>query len=298
MGMRGPIRTIQSALSKLPPIQAYHNLRRAGQEAAEFEQAPVDAIPVLVYRMANMGSSAVVRTLESIGLDRAVHHVRRMTAFKAPTGIRRHLPVGIGLPYDSLLARALGEKIRQADAPQIPVITLVRDPIDRELSGFFKDVIANPKLQGDAGLDAGRVLEYLQQRFRLEGVCQDEKTWFDQEVKQLLGIDVFAVPFARHTGYAIYQSRRARMLMLRMEDLDQVLGPALAEFFKLPETPDVVRSTDHTASSDRDVYRSVIEKFRLPRSEVERVYSGRFARHFYTPDAIDRFTERWTRPVP
>ncbi len=294
MDMRGRIRALQSALWKLPPVEAFRNRKRAGREAIDFAQAPPGEIPILVYQMTNVGSLTVVRTLESIRLDRTVHHVHHMTAPKTRTGIRRHLPVGIGLPYDSLLGHALGDKIRQADSPQIPVITLVRDPIARELSECVQAVVADPSLRGDAGLDADRVLQYLERRFRLESVCQGAKAWFDQEVKQMLGIDVFALPFPKQAGYAMYQSRRARVLLLRMEDFDRVLGPALAEFLDLHEVPKIVPAT----APDCDEYNSVVEKFRLPRAEVERVYADRLTRHFYPAETIERFTERWTRPIP
>ena len=87
------------------------------------------------------------------------------------------------------------------------------------------------------------------------------------------------------------------MLLLRTEDLDRVLGPAIAELLDLRKPPKLVRATERAASSDRDLYDSVVEKFRLPRSEVDRVYADRVTRHFYPPDAIDRLTERWSRPV-
>jgi hypothetical protein len=295
--MRVPVRTLISAAWRFSPTQAFGDLRRAREEATDFALAPADEIPILVYSMANVEASTVVRTLESIGLERAVHHVHRMTPTRIRTGIRRHLPVGIGLPYDRLLGHALGDKVRQADSPQIPVITLVRDPIDRGLSGFFQAVATDSKLRSAGRLDGERVLEHLERRLRLDDASREAKAWFDHEVKQMLGIDVFALPFARQTGYAIYQSRRARMLLLRTEDLDRVLGPAIAELLDLQEPPKLVRATERAASSDRDLYDSVVEKFRLPRSEVDRVYADSVTRHFYPPDAIDRFTERWSRPV-
>jgi hypothetical protein len=296
--MQVPIRALKRLLWKIPPIQTIHGMREARRVAEEFALAPPDKTPILVYQMAKVGSQTVVRTLESIGLGRPVHHIHYLTAAGTRYGFTRHLRARRKIPYNLLLGRALGEKIRQSEGPETTIITLVRDPIARELSAVFQvPFFIDGSLRTDAGFDSGRVLECLAGRLRRDGACRGAEEWFHEELKEMFDIDVLAAPFSRHSGYAIYRSRSARVLLLRMEDLDRVLGPALADFLNLPEPPKVVRANERKATVDGEAYQRVLDQFRLPRAVVDEIYSGRFVRHFYPTELIDQFTERWTRPI-
>jgi hypothetical protein len=176
------------------------------------------------------------------------------------------------------------------------VVSLVRDPIARQVSGVFQSPdFASVSLRDRSGcFDVDRVVAYLEECFLTAPPGHGADSWFDEELGTVFGVDVFAQPFPRERGYTILREKRARVLLLRVEDLDRTLGPALCEFLDLPKEPAIVRSNVRGHSGDAAEYARVLERFRLPREIVDEIYARRLVRHFYTEEMIARFARRWT----
>ena len=288
---------IRARLWQSPWVQTTYALHRARRAGRELARCTPQATPILVYQMGKVGSSTVARTLESLGLERDVHHLHYMTREELEVGRTRHLRATGRLPYDWCLGRALGKQIRSAPPPgPIPIVTLVRDPIARELSGLFQvPEFAERELRNATGaLDPPRVLAYLHHRFERVEAGLGPELWFDRELRTMFDLDVLDLPFPKHRGWEIYQNRRTRLLLLRMEDLDHTLGPALATFLRLPDTPKTVRANERSRSGDAATYAEVLRRFRLPRARVEALYRTRVPQHFYDADTLRRFVQRWS----
>ena len=285
---------VKRALWGLPQVQTLYYRRRARQAVAALDLARP---PILVYQMAKVGSATVTRTLEAIGLDRDIHHLHFMMPDRLEAAREEHAAGDGVLPYDWCLGQRLGERLRKAPSGvQVPVVTLVRDPIARFVSGIYQlPWLAKPGIAEGERLSADDALAFLEREAARDDVWLGPERWFDRELREMFGIDVFALPFAKTHGYAFYRSSRARVLLLRMEDLDDTLGPALAEFLELPEPPKLIRRNERRRSEDGDAYAEVLERFRLPRETVERIYTSRLPRHFYDDATLRRFTERWSR---
>lgn len=303
MGGESPVsvRAVKRALWKLGPVRSLHNLRRARRDAALLDPRRPERAPVLVYQMAKVGSTTVQATLASLDPPRRpcikVH-------FLSPEGVRREraLDRRVGGPaywsYYGAIGVTLGARLRRvAGGVQLPVISLVRDPIAREVSGLFQSPdFAEVSLRDAAGrFDVDRVLAHLERHFLGEDPCAGAERWFDEELRRVFGVDVFAEPFPRDRGYAVLRNRAARVLLLRTEGLDRTLGPALAEFLDLPKEPAVVPSNLREQTPEAADYAEVLARLRLPRPVVDRIYARRLARHFYAPETLEGFARRWCR---
>jgi hypothetical protein len=186
-------------------------------------------------------------------------------------------------------------------------ISLIRDPLARNLSNFFQhiDVTALPAALGGqrwrlvssffdfeivAGEeDVGELIEiyFAKEWHEFPGI------WIERELGGVLGIDVYATPFPREKGYAIYHSDRADLLLIRLRDLDRCASQAIPEFLDLDAFALVNANVGETKSYV-DVYRAFKAQITFPRDYLDRMYDARFAKHFYSEAERQAFRDQWT----
>src|SRR5215475_8732180 len=95
--------------------------------------------PIVIYQPGKVGSQAVYVGLTSLALRQPVHHVHFLTRFDEleaqMRGALRDATASLGkLTHDREVRQAL---LKRPDQPW-NVITLVRDPVARNISTFFQ----------------------------------------------------------------------------------------------------------------------------------------------------------------
>lgn len=252
---------------------------------------------VLVYQMAKVGSQTVVRSLRTSRPRPRVFHVHTLTA-EGVTAMERfyrwsRVPSLPGAGH-LLVSRYLREQLHRGVTPgRWKVVTMVRDPIARNISLIFqlgRRLIPDFKAQCDAGrLDPVRVFDEFEGTFPGQVDCL---RWFHDELHAVFGVDPFAQPFDREAGHQTYRGPLADVLLIRTEDLDRCGEAALRSFLGLHHFR--WRRTNvgaHKANGSR--YTDLLARIGLPVEYVNRFYDTPEARHFYTPDELDRFRRRW-----
>lgn len=257
---------------------------------------------VVVHQMGRVGSTTVTRALRRALPDRHVFH----THYLNPETMRRHyaqlgriyeVTGRAGLHQHFLNARVLRTRLDRGVRGRWKVVSLVRDPVARTVSAFFHSfTFCFPELNAPAR-DARDGVSHLVplylgewkfgHRFALD--------WFDDEIRDVLGIDVYATPFPHDDGYAIYRGATSDLLVLRLEDLDRCAGRAFREFLGLDALPLVAanRGAEHAYA---DVSRRFVATAELPAAYLDRMYGSRLARHFYRDAERATFRARWHRP--
>lgn len=238
--------------------------------------------PIIVYQMGHVASVAVYETLRSLNLGVGVYHKHRL---------REDVLDNPELLWQRQLRRHLDDPHA---GPPWHIVTLVRDPVERNLSSFFHNLgkrtypAYRPEFEGGIDLTNEELLEHYLSHADYE--IDFARGWFDDEIGHLFGIDVFSEPFPHDAGFCIITGDRARVLVLRTEDLTQRLHAAIEAFLDIPGVQP--RSANRNTSG---IYRRFLEQVAVPETYVDRVYSSRLARHFYTPDELASFKVRWTR---
>jgi hypothetical protein len=259
----------------------------------------IDKSPIIVYQMGEAESQTIVASLQNAyrnhHLDVPIHLVpvqEKLAVLKKKTPRRSAKPVGRPDP----IAKSM-QLIKAIDADpgqRWNLASLVRDPVARSVDSFFqnldeyfpdwKERYANEKL----GLDE------LRESFLDDpAIHHAADSWFDAQLKPLFGIDVYASDFPIEAGYKIYESSpRARLLLMRLEDLNDCAQRAMLEFLGLEDFKlyDANGSADNTCADLCQAFKAKA----LPREYVDRMYSTRFARHFYTESQIEGFRHKWT----
>lgn len=175
------------------------------------------------------------------------------------------------------------------------VICAVREPIGRTISSFFQNLPNHVPPKDQQNEDA--ILAVLKRRF----VNLENYHTFDGNVKEdhFDGIDLFTQEFNPEQGYAVYETDRLRIMVLKFEHIKSwaTLIPSL-----LPEDErhEFHWATDNL-SSDKPSYnlqKSITEKFRLPPHTLDQKFKlqENFLDHFYTKAELVALREKWTMP--
>ena len=175
------------------------------------------------------------------------------------------------------------------------IVTLVRDPVARNISGFFEGInqrIPNFNQKYRIGvISAQELIEIFVRDYEQHDV---PLTWFDSELKPVFGVDVYASEFPKAKGYEIYEGKYADVLLLRLENLNTCVHVAFKEFLNLDEiilvSENLSRSKDYFSA-----YNQFLTSIVLAPSYFDRMYESRYATHFYTSEEIDGFRRRWSR---
>ncbi|RMF29402.1 MAG: hypothetical protein D6759_13910, partial [Chloroflexi bacterium] len=249
--------------------------------------------PLIVYQMGKVGSSTVVASLEALSLDSPIYHIHTLTwegirsgerIYRAIYGDSR--PPSFSRMKHLLASRHLRRQLdRGVRGPRWKVITLVRDPIARNISDFFQLIDwwlphFLPRYEAGEATIEEAIATFLERYYHDEPL-----NWFDIELKASLGIDVFATPFPKSTGYQVYQGEGVDLLVLKLERLDECAPEAFRAFLGV-ERFELIRANVSSDKMYGDAYRAFVKAIRLPDSYIEQMYTSRYVRHFYSDEEI------------
>lgn len=286
-----------------------------------------------VHQVGKVGSTSLVRILEQVLPGETIYqtHVLNEASVLAMMQAWLDHPLApTAKLHDHIVSSIELRRHFSRFAPPVSwhLLSVVREPIARDISAFFQNLqwqwmhllpaetrascerIFAAKRPDDEALpvDERRALiRDLSALFKARYRGEKYRAWFDREMRDVFGIDVFAGPFPAEAGYRIFQSGRARLGVFRLEDLRAALPRALGEWLRgsgrTPPPGDSAlfereRANDGSSKAYSALYRAFLEEFSLEPAELDSVYDAPGVRHFYTAAEIAGFREKWSRPVP
>jgi hypothetical protein len=246
--------------------------------------------PVLVYQMGKVGSRAVFEALAALPVrPPALYHFHELCGLDA----LEHALVQLGDAPPRALefvreAQAVRARFVAGDPLHWKVITLVRDPVARNLSSFFYDITRYVPDFYERTPSSVELLE----AFLTRPDHDTPLAWFEQQAEPLLSLDVYAAPFPREQGYALLRSERVAWLTLRAEDLAMRIAPAMHALLGIPD----FACAKTNAGMDKPyaaAYQRFLSEAQLPAEYLDHVYGSRLARHFYDAGERERMRRRW-----
>jgi hypothetical protein len=194
------------------------------------------------------------------------------------------------------LSKQLKSEIDLGTAPRYHLISLVRAPVPRNLSTYFHHIDSYfpnfvARVQADT-LSFDELADYFLHNF-------DEHTpehWFDRQVRDVFGLDVYAQPFPHERGYQIYENAKARLLVIRLEDLNRVAAPAMREFLAIPDFRLVPANSGENRTYGA-LYKQFLASLTLPPSYIATTNGTTYARHFYSDRELAASVARFTAPI-
>lgn len=249
--------------------------------------------PIIVYQMGKVGSSALYAGLRALSLSVPVYQCHMLNNLdEIEASVRKMYRTSPPVLPEIERGRALRREIEQKQGTEWFLLSMVREPVARNVSAFFQnlpDLIpgAMDRPSNDP-LDIGWVRDEFIHHYDHSAPAE----WFDSQLRDVFDIDVFASPFPIARGYETYKGPNARLLVLRYDNLKECIAPALSEFLGLKEfTLPRVNVTDD--KQFRDLYRRFLAT-PLPADYVRQMYGTSYARHFWTDAERAALTARWT----
>ena len=250
--------------------------------------------PIIIFQMGKVASGTAHVVLSELKLSEPVLHCHMLAHLEQ---IEERLISIVGDPTTSLEHIAVCKKIRDwmatADDKTVwNVITLVREPVGRNVSEFFER--ANqflPNLRERIAINditIEEVRDVFLHAYRQEGSLD----WFNNQFKTVFDIDVLNEPFDPAKGYAIYEKLPTRVLLIRVKDLNGKLEQALEDFLGIKGAKPIQTNT----AEDKD-YIDLIQRFRkmpLPHEYVSKMLSSKLATHFFSPEELADLYRRYT----
>lgn len=233
---------------------------------------------ILVYQSGKVGSGTIYNTLSREGVD-AIHIHNICFFYGADTEI-------------AVLEEASAFFKKHIRAEGCKIITLVRDPIARGLSAFMQGFRNNMYISHhfDSGCSlAAKAFEIIMGNLYNNA----EFTWFDLELKEATGIDIYQYPFDKEKGYAWIKEGNIEVLALTLEKLNENVE-VLGEFVGKPGIK-LQSSNVGDEKQYKYIYEGLKKDIRLPAEVIESQYKNNpLLDHFYTKEEKERFLQKWS----
>ena len=286
-------------------LEVYRNQANQSLEAVINGEAEI-----VVFQPGKVGSNTVAATLRHYGVP-VVHSHGILFSSEYANG---------GQEVKNTLTKYLlnsGKKIK--------LITLVRDPIAKDIGHFFQKI-------SETANDVGWLVKGLMEKdfqksflnylsvvtpfdfsteqkkllFNEKMIChidyigtKSEKGalwgWYEEELKNTLGINVLADEFDTEKGYSVFKYGNIELLIMQLEKLNQ-LEEVLAEFVGV-ENLKLVNVNRGAEKAYRYVYKQFQQQVQLPRKYVEFCYNNPYMNHFYSKADRKKFYSKWERHI-
>jgi len=227
-------------------------------------------IPVLVYQMGKVGSSSVTHSL-----SRQYPGVVLQAHYFKPN-------------HKDWRVRRLYHWVMSGANP-LYIISLTREPIGRNVSAFFQN------FQNHTGVPYHKSnfsLEELKAIFLSRFADGRPIRWFDKNIKENFGIDVYASSFPK-CGYATYYHKKNRLLVMRSEINDNEKAKVISGFLGLSDFQLFSRNIGadkEYASTYMDFTRNV----KFPSGYIDKMCKSKYFNYFYEQDVVIEVRKRWS----
>lgn len=250
--------------------------------------------PIIIYQMGKVGSSSFYHSLRALDLDVPVYHAHVLAKLdEYETAVRAQFPNPTSYLASLNKGRAVRREMDSARWTRWDLICLVRAPIPRSISQFFETAHTFiPDIWERAAQGALR-LDELQEAYLSQFHDTSPLNWFEDQVRDPFGIDVYATPFDVTRGYEIYTRLPVRLLILRLEDTNRVTVPAFRKFLGL-EHFTLQRFNETQSKMYNQFYQAFQNNLKLDQAFIAKMHSTRYARHFYTLQELAESAKRWT----
>jgi hypothetical protein len=272
------------------------------------------SLPILVYQMGKVGSSAIRNTLLLRGLHPVLHlhtfsplREKHPEEVDVPSALREPLVREIEHARDvfsklggwaklqltlheRLNERRLRRRLLRPGNP-LKIITSVREPIAANVSMFFQLL---PWYIGGRYAPDRVSTDGLIRLFFERYSCYRPLIWFDEEMKYETGVDIYQHAFPRDRGSLAFRDGSVEVLVLKTETDDAVKEEALSEFLGIEDVR-LVKSNVGAQKAYAQQYSEFKERIRFSEDFFRTMYESRYARHFYDDAEIVRFSRQWHR---
>ncbi len=249
----------------------------------------LDRTPIVIYYMGKAGSKSVAHSLSSYGL-RPVFHMYKIDPDQGSYATPGKIQPGRRIYKDFFVEKGLLKNYVKGKK-DAKYITPIREPIARNISGFFHNFY---NITGEEYTPDKYTIEELIDMFTEKGKHDFPLNWFDDNVKKVLDIDVYDYDFNKEKGWVTIKEDNVELLIFKIETDDTQIEKALIDFLGLDSDFELSRRNVGEEKDYGEDYKKFKEEYKPSGSYMDKMYNSKYARHFYTENEIEDFKERWS----
>lgn len=238
---------------------------------------------ILIYQPAKVGSRTIFQSIVKAGLS--CSHLHFLNVWNN----------GASNEYRNIFKKS----------ETIKIITVVREPISREISLFF-NFLDPPSLNPPSFHEYNLVksgysfmsiiIEYLKGHITYPPQFHNLFDWFDRELKAVFGIDIYAHPFDKEKGYSIIKQGNVEVLAIKIEKLNS-LEPVIGEFLCIRQFK-LINYNEGNKRIYKYLYKNVKDTIKIPREIFDIYYKNNPKMdHFYSEKEKVAFLKKWEKNI-
>lgn len=244
---------------------------------------------VLIHQPGKVGSSSLYYSLlYALPVPVFQTHAMNRSLAELSAELVRDYRERNDAPVHTRKARAFIHRFLRPGRP-FACVTMIRDPIARNVSAFFENIADFPEL---ADTSNPPPVERYREAFLAEWDHEFADRWFDFHLRHPLGPDWYAQPFDPRVGHRSIRHGKSRFLLMQLELPDETKERVLRRFLRFRTL-----RLDVTANvGERKAYAETYKRFKalpLPVDYLDRMCASRIATHFYTPEQMAAFRAKW-----
>lgn len=250
---------------------------------------------VLVYQNGKVGSSTLWHSILDVGIECAhLHYIGKDEMVQyliCDQNDYENLAERMTFHNEKELINDYICKLRERKP--LKIITLVREPISVDISTVFQflwtDYLDRYLIKGDSNFSTAILELILKFKNRLFN-------WFDTELNNLFGIDIYDYPFDKDKGYTYIEKDGLEIIVLQLEKLQQL--EKLVGHFIGRENFKIKTYNQAVNKEYRFIYNSFLKEIKLPKEYIDFYYNNNSSMdYFYSKNMQKNFLEKWKKNI-
>lgn len=245
--------------------------------------------PVFIYQMGKVASSSIYFSLKKIMGDN-IFHVHYLNPENIDSLQKEYIKSGNTAQnlYDGLY---LYNRFFKDKKKSLKIISIVREPISRNISAFFQNLSYYSRVHSSYDFDDVQQMMACFLDTYSHNVPLD---WFDAEFKSITGIDIYSYPFPKEQGYVVINSDPYQILILKHDLSDNKKSDCISKFLEL-ESFQISRVNEATSKTYFDEYKYFTDSISLPENYIQKMLSSKYSKHFYSSKELSETYDKWAR---
>lgn len=264
----------------------------------DISQKPI----LLIHQMGKVGSMSIYDSLKADYFQQFdiyhTHFLNPLYALASDTQRRdkdwqlySQNPDNGWLPSDYYDVTRIHSQLLVKPKQPLNIITMVRDPISRNISAYFQNL---HWIWGMPDAYQQKSIQELAEGFWSQANHEFPLEWLDREIRDVVGIDVYAKPFPHELGIQQLTKASYNLLIIHVNASDQVKNQSIQQFLGI-EHFKIKRLHISEKKAYGSAYKKFLREVKIPEWYLDKMFNSRFARHFFSEEERQHRIDYWRR---
>lgn len=250
--------------------------------------------PIIILTPGKTGSSSIYNSLKK-QLPNPVFQLHNLSENEIEKLKRIHLNSDRkSLPLHLIISENLNKRLKKYKG-KLYIVTIVREPISREISSFMQNInfIKNSIERNNLSIDIEMASNILSKS--LENNVGDKfEKWFKKEIESSFSINVFMKSFDHSANFMIFRNGRYNLLLMKMETMDKIFSKAISKLFSTSISIYLKRDNVGEKKYYSSDYSELKRHIKIDNKILKEVINSRYMKHFYSENEINYFKNKWS----